>query len=165
MTTTWKIETKVIPEFFDDDRTKFFEEIIANKEDFLRDVFNKAFELFCTDKKIKKKIKYKSSDFLCSIIKINETDKIIYIELPPPKKCDFSYEFYVKSYFIPYRVEKNTIEIYDMFGVDTIKNKDVGFIVRYINSQHMMSNLPLPVNVHNRADLILFMSEYIFDRI
>lgn len=56
-------------------------------------------------------------------------------------------------------------EIFDMFGIDTVKNIDVSFIIWYKNAQHMMSNIKLPVNVNNRNELINFMSEYIFSRI
>ena len=52
-----------------------------------------------------------------------------------------------------------------MLGIDTIKDRDVGFIIWYKNSQHLMSNLQLPVSVNNRNDLIKFMSKYIFERI
>ena len=120
----------------------------------------------CFDEgKLKTPIEYVPREFYSTAKSINKTDRLIYIELPQPRKTDFSYNMYVKAYFIPYRIKKNGIEIYDMYGIDTVKIIDTGFIILYKDSQHLLSNLKLPVSVNDRDNLIKFMSEYIFDRI
>lgn len=164
MTLTWKIETQVIPEFFDKNRGNFLELMFIYGTNYFCDIFNAAFEMNFDKKELKKPIKYKSSEFDVSVQPINDTDKVLCIELPKPRACDFNYDLYVKYYFIPYRVKKCGIEIYDLFGIDVIKNVDAGFIIWYKDSQHMMSNLKLPVSVNDTEGIIKFMSKYIFEK-
>lgn len=165
MTVTWELETQTIPNFFDNNRAKFFEGMFLENNHYICDLFNQGFKFHYTTGRLKQVIEYQPTDFYCALKNVNETDRIIYIELPKPKISDFSYNFYAKYYFIPYRIKNNTIEIFDMFGIDTVKDTDLGFIIRYKDAQHLMSNLKLPVDINNRADIVDFMSEYIFDRI
>ena len=165
MTATWEIETQIIPQFFDINRGYFLEGLLCEGRDFLCDNFNCAFEAYYEKKKIKEKIIYSSSEFYVNVKIYGDSDRMVCIELPQPRKSDFSYNMYVKYYFIPYRVKKDGIEIFDIYGIDTVKNMDVGFIVWYKDAQHLMSNIKLPVSVNNRDKLIKFMYEYIFTRI
>ena len=165
MTATWEIETQIIPQFLNENKGRFFEDLYSDGTDFFCRIFNSAFRVFYDDGKLKSTIQYEPYEFYITAKLINETDRIIYIELPEPRKSDFSYDMYVKAYFIPYRIKENGIEIFDAFGIDAIKDMDTGLIIWYKDSQHMISNLKLPVSVNDRDGLILFMSEYIFDRI
>lgn len=165
MTETWEIETQIIPSYINENKGIFFEKIFLHSADYFCEIFNAAFRMSLDEGKLKRSIEYDPCEFYCFIEQVNETERLIYIELPLPRKSDFSYNMYVKAYFIPYRIRKNGIEIYDMFGVDTVKDIDTSFIIWYKNSQHLMSNLKLPVNVEDRKNLIKFMSEYIFNRI
>ena len=165
MTATWEIETQIIPQFFDINRGYFLEGLLCEGRDFLCDNFNCAFEAYYENGKIKEKIIYSSSEFYVNVKIYGDSDRMVCIELPQPRKSDFSYNMYVKYYFIPYRVKKDGIEIFDIYGIDIVKNMNVGFIVWYKDAQHLMSNIKLPVSVNNRDKLIKFMYEYIFTRI
>ena len=165
MTATWEIETQIIPAYINEHKGKNIEKVFLHSADYFCEIFNAAFRMSLDDGKLKVPIEYNPCEFYCTVEQVNEIEKMIYIELPQPRKSDFLYDMYVKAYFIPYRIRSNGIEIYDMYGIDTVKDIDTGFIVWYKNSQHLMSNLKLPVSVNSRDDLIGFMSEYIFDRI
>lgn len=129
------------------------------------DIFNAAFEALYDKSRLKSPIHYEVSEIYSIAKEISESERLIYIELPKPRESDFSYDMYVKAYFIPYRIKENGIEIFDIFGIDAIKGMDTGLIIWYKDSQHMISNLKLPVSVNDRHGLIEFMGEYIFDRI
>ena len=166
MTATWEIETQVIPPFFNINRGYFLEGLLLESRKFFCDNFNEAFETFFEIGKISEKIVYDQSEFYISIHNVKGySDKLMYIELPEPRHCDFTYNMYVKCYFIPYRLKGGNIEIFDMFGIDAVRGADAGLIVWYKDGQHMISNLKLPVSVNARNDLIGFMSKYIFERI
>lgn len=165
MTATWEIETQIIPSYINENKGNFFEEIFSYGTDYFCEIFNAAFRMSFDEGKLKAPIEYEPCEFYSTAKPINETERLIYIELPEPRKSDFSYNMYVKAYFISYRLKKNGIEIYDMFGVDTVKDMNVGFIIWYKDSQHLMSNLNLPVDIDDRKNLIKFMSKYIFNRI
>lgn len=165
MTATWEIETQIIPQFFDKNRGFILESLLLKGCDFICDNFNRAFETYFENGDLNQKIKYAPNEFYVTVKAYDDTHRIIYIELPKPRKSDFTYDFYVKSYFIPYCINENGIKIFDLFGIDTINDTNIGFIVRYIDAQHMISNLRLPISPHNRADIIKFMSKYIFERI
>ncbi len=165
MTATWKIETQNIPRFLNENKGVFFEKVFMHGTSCFCDIFNASFKTYYDIGELKEPIQYAINEFHITAVQINQTNRLIYIELPKPRVSDFSYNMYVKAYFIPYRIKKNGIEIYDLFGIDTIKDTDIGLIVCYKGSQHMISNLKLPVSVNNREELIEFMSQYIFERI
>lgn len=165
MTATWEIETQIIPQFFDKNKGHFLEGLLSEGCNFICDSFNDAFEAYYENGNLNEKIKYEPYEFYITIRAYSDIDRMIYIELPEPRKSDFSYNVYVKCYCIPYRIKEDGIKIFDMFGIDTVKNMNAGFIVWYKDAQHLMSNLKLPVSVDNREELIKFMHEYIFTRI
>lgn len=165
MTATWEIETQIIPQFFDEIKGYFLEEVLSDGRNFICNSFNNAFEVYYNSKRTEEKITYEPCEFYVTLRAYGNADRMIYIELPEPRKSDFSYNMYVKCYCIPYRLKKDSIEIFDMYGIDTVRNMDVGFIVWYKDAQHLMSNLKLPISVDNREELIKFMHEYIFTRI
>lgn len=165
MTVTWEIETQIIPQFFDKNRGYLLEGLLAEGRDFFCDNFNGAFEVYYENGEIKEKIKYEPYEFYVTAKTYGNINRMIYIELPEPRKSDFSYNMYTKCYCIPYRLKNDGIEIFDMYGIDTVKDIDVGFIIWYKDAQHLMSNLKLPVSIDNREELINFMHEYIFSRL
>ncbi len=163
MTITWEIESQIIPRFFNENKGYTFENFFSLSNEFVCNIFNNAFELFAD--KLKTPIQYSPDEFNSHARQINETDRIIYIELPKPRKSDFSYNVYAKYYFIPYRLKANGVEIFDMFGIDAIKDTNNGLIIWYKDSQHLISNIALPVNINDKEKIIEFMSKYIFERI
>lgn len=165
MTATWEIETQLLPQYFNENKGSFFEQLLSSGTDFICDLFNSGFESYYEHGRLNNHIKYQSNEFCIEIRLCNDTDRLLCIELPPPRNSDFTYNMYVKHYFIPYRIDRSIIKVFDMFGIDTVKNIDIGFIIWYKNAQHMMSNIKLPISVNNKNDLINFMCEYIFDRI
>lgn len=165
MTATWETETQFLPHYFNDNKGAFFEQIISNGVNYICDIFNSSFEFHYEQGNLQEPIIYNSNEFYITVKCYNDTDRLIYIELPEPRKSDFLYNMYVKCYCIPYRTKKDSIQIFDMYGVDTVRNIDVGFIIWYKNAQHMISNMKLPVSVNNREELLKFMENYIFERI
>ena len=165
MSATWEIETQIIPSFINENKGFIYENMIFYSEKFFCNIFNAAFKLSLESGKLKNPIEYEPCEFFCSIESYSETEKLIYVELPLPRFSDFSYDMYVKAYFIPYRIKSNGIEMYDIFGVDTIKDKNSGLIIWYKDSQHLVCGLKLPVSVNDSKKLVEFMAEYIFNRI
>lgn len=102
MTATWEIETQLIPSFYNINRGYFLEGLLLKGRNFFCDNFNQAFEAFFEKGKLSEKIVYEQNEFYISIHDSNNySDKLIYIELPEPRPCDFTYNMYVKCYFIP----------------------------------------------------------------
>ncbi len=165
MTATWEIETQFLPYYFNESKGAFFEQILSNGSDFLCDIFNSSFEFHYEQGNLREPITYNANEFYLTAKRYNDIDRLLYIELPEPRKSDFTYNMYVKCYCIPYRVKKDGIQIFDMYGIDAVRDIDVGFIIWYKNAQHMMSNLKLPVSVDNRNELVDFMGKYIFKRL
>lgn len=165
MTTTWEIETQAIPKFFDDHKAYFLDAMLYSGSHYICDLFNRAFKMHFDNKRINHLITYSPNEFYDDVEFYNENDRLLFIEIPSPRKSELSYNIYVKYYFIPYRINANKIEIFDMFGIDTVKDTDIGFIIWYKDAQHLMSNLRLPTSINNREEIVKFMYEYIFSRI
>ena len=166
MTCTWEIESQILPKFMHSQKEYFLTNTLIGQGEFICESFNTMFNMFFEYGRLKQKIVYEPNEFFISLHEIkDEKEMLLYIELPPPRDCDFSYNVYVKCYFIPFRFSNDKLEVFDTFGIDAVKDMDVGFIIRYMNGQHMMSTMNLPVNPHDRVELISFMSKYIFERV
>lgn len=162
MTATWKIQTQRLPLIFNENRGEFVENILINKSRFFCGLYNDLFKEQYALGKLKKKIQYKKDEFDITIVHGNDDKKMIFIEIPEPKKSDFSYNLFTKYYCIPYRIKENRIEIYELYGVETIKGTTNNLLVFYKDAQHLISNLCAPYKIDEKNNFKDFMYAYVF---
>lgn len=162
MTTTWKVQTQVFPQIFNDSRCEILENSLIMKSQYICELFNNIFELEYDEGNLKEKIEYSSDEFAATVIYGENNNRIFFIEMPEPRQSDFSYSLFTKYYCIPYTFKENRIEILDLYAVEKIKNTQVSLIVFYKDAKHLVSNLRMPVNVEDKENVMDFMCEYIF---
>lgn len=105
MTATWKIQTQRLPLIFNENRGEFVENILINKSRFFCGLYNDLFNEQYALGKLKKKIQYKKDEFDITIVYGNDDKKMIFIEVPEPKKIRFFIQFIyeVLLYSISYK--------------------------------------------------------------
>lgn len=162
MTSTWKIQTQIFPLIFNNRRGEFVENILIDKSGFICNLYNDLFHDEYIDGNLKERIQYSRDEFDVTIVYDDNDKRMIFIEVPEPRSSDFSYSLFTKYYCIPYRVKENGIEVYELYGVETIKGTKNNLLVFYKDAQHLISNLSAPCKIDDKDKFKNFMYEYVF---
>lgn len=123
----FNIEHYTMPQVFYYDKANFFMGAVYDKG-FIHQTFNVFFEEAYKKGALKNKRKFTAKEIKLSEISYNDEQKILFIELPKPKKTDNAMR-YLKTYCISFFETKERIEILDIYGIQKIPNQNEAVIV------------------------------------
>ena len=128
----YNIEHYTMPQVFYYGKTNFFMGAAYNKG-FLHRTFNSFFDMAFKEGVIKRRRKFKSSDFKISERTYDDKHKLLCIHLPKPKTRDRTNK-YLMAYFISFLECDNQIEVLDIYGLqkrDSEQNKN--FVISFVD--------------------------------